>query len=93
MALLRLCFLLVAVSLLTGLVAGCGGSSNYTAVPSAGSADLTPTVAAVWDAEGGLRIGTSADFPPSNFINERGEIDGFERDLGDELCRAHGTEM
>lgn len=24
--------------------------------------------------------------PPYNFINDAGEVDGFERDLGDELC-------
>lgn len=86
MPLSRLGTLLVAVSLLAGLAAACGGSSNYSAVPSAQTAVVPPTNAAVWDAAKGLRIGTSADFPPSNFINERGEIDGFERELGDEIC-------
>lgn len=34
-----------------------------------------------------LRIATEAAFPPFNFVNDRGEIDGFERQFGDELCR------
>ena len=34
-----------------------------------------------------IRMGTEGAFPPYNFINDRGEVDGFERELGDELCR------
>ena len=34
-----------------------------------------------------VRIGTEGAYPPYNFINDAGEIDGFERELGDELCR------
>ena len=33
-----------------------------------------------------VRIGTEGAYPPYNFINDAGEIDGFERELGDELC-------
>ena len=32
-----------------------------------------------WERQGG--------YPPYNFINDSGEVDGFERELGDELCR------
>ena len=32
-------------------------------------------------------IATGGDYPPFDFINEEGEIDGLERELGDELCR------
>ncbi|MCM2561431.1 transporter substrate-binding domain-containing protein [Lutimaribacter sp. EGI FJ00015] len=32
------------------------------------------------------RLGTEGAYPPWNFINDAGEIDGFERELGDELC-------
>ena len=31
-------------------------------------------------------IATGGDYHPFNFINESGEIDGLERELGDELC-------
>ncbi len=33
-----------------------------------------------------IRMGTEGAYPPYNFINDDGEVDGFERDLGDELC-------
>ena len=34
-----------------------------------------------------VKMGTEGVYPPYNFINDRGEVDGFERELGDELCR------
>ncbi len=34
-----------------------------------------------------VRMGTEGAYPPYNFINDAGEIDGFERELGDELCK------
>jgi polar amino acid transport system substrate-binding protein len=37
-----------------------------------------------------VRMGTEGAYPPYNFINDSGEIDGFERELGDELCRRAG---
>ena len=33
-----------------------------------------------------VRLGTEGAYPPYNFINDKGEVDGFERELGDELC-------
>ena len=33
-----------------------------------------------------VRIGTEGAYPPFNFINDAGEIDGFDRELGDALC-------
>ena len=33
-----------------------------------------------------IRMGTEGAYPPYNFINDAGEVDGFERDLGDALC-------
>ncbi|QBF32769.1 transporter substrate-binding domain-containing protein [Thalassococcus sp. S3] len=33
-----------------------------------------------------VRMGTEGAYPPYNFINDAGEIDGFEREVGDELC-------
>ena len=37
-------------------------------------------------ADGVVRMGTEGAYPPYNFINDAGEVDGFERELGDELC-------
>ncbi|WP_126978756.1 transporter substrate-binding domain-containing protein [Frigidibacter oleivorans] len=34
-----------------------------------------------------VRMGTEGAYPPYNFINDQGEVDGFERELGDELCK------
>jgi len=33
-----------------------------------------------------VRLGTEGAYPPYNFIDDNGEVVGFERDLGDELC-------
>ncbi|MEQ8441562.1 MAG: transporter substrate-binding domain-containing protein [Alphaproteobacteria bacterium] len=34
-----------------------------------------------------VRLGTEGAYPPYNFIDDNGEVAGFERDLGDELCK------
>ncbi len=33
-----------------------------------------------------VRMGTEGAYPPYNFINDAGEVDGYERELGDEIC-------
>lgn len=33
-----------------------------------------------------IRMGTEGAYPPYNFINDAGEVAGFERELGDALC-------
>ena len=46
---------------------------------------------ALADSHGGVvRMGTEGAYPPYNFINDDGDVDGFERDLGDELCARAG---
>ncbi|SET41471.1 transporter substrate-binding domain-containing protein [Paracoccus homiensis] len=39
-----------------------------------------------------VRLGTEGAYPPFNFINDNGEVDGYERELGDELCKRAGLE-
>lgn len=34
-----------------------------------------------------IRMGTEGAYAPYNFINDKGELDGFEIELGNELCR------
>ena len=42
---------------------------------------------AAWaDGHSVVRMGTEGAYPPWNLINDDGEVDGFERELGDELC-------
>ena len=42
--------------------------------------------AALADSHGVVRLGTEGAYPPYNFLNDAGEVDGFEREVGDELC-------
>ncbi len=44
---------------------------------------MSASIAAAADV---VRMGTEGAYEPWNFVNDKGEIDGFERDLGDELC-------
>jgi polar amino acid transport system substrate-binding protein len=37
-----------------------------------------------------VRLGTEGAYPPYNFVNDAGEVDGFEREYGDELCKRAG---
>ncbi|MEJ6397754.1 transporter substrate-binding domain-containing protein [Yoonia sp. 208BN28-4] len=41
---------------------------------------------AMADGHAVVRMGTEGAYPPYNFLNDAGEVDGFERELGDELC-------
>ena len=42
--------------------------------------------AALADGHSVVRLGTEGAYAPWNFLNDAGEVDGFERELGDELC-------
>lgn len=33
-----------------------------------------------------VRLGTEGAYPPYNFLNDAGEVDGFEREVGDAAC-------
>lgn len=39
-----------------------------------------------------VRIGTEGAYAPWNFLNDSGAVDGFEIDLGNELCKRAGLE-
>ncbi|MBF9031399.1 transporter substrate-binding domain-containing protein [Rhodobacterales bacterium HKCCE3408] len=54
------------------------------------AAVVLATGAAWADAHSVVRMGTEGAYPPYNFINDDGEVDGFERELGDELCARAG---
>jgi len=38
-----------------------------------------------------VRMGTEGAYPPYNFINDKGEVDGYERELGDKMCEMIGV--
>ncbi|HRO13763.1 MAG TPA: transporter substrate-binding domain-containing protein [Paracoccus sp. (in: a-proteobacteria)] len=39
-----------------------------------------------------IRMGTEGAYPPYNLVNDKGEVDGYEIDLGNELCKRIGAE-
>lgn len=39
-----------------------------------------------------VRIATEGAYPPYNFVNDKGELDGFEIELGNELCKRAALE-
>jgi len=51
------------------------------------AAALATTFAATAVSAQTVRMGTEGAYPPFNFVNDDGEIDGFEREVGDELCQ------
>jgi polar amino acid transport system substrate-binding protein len=50
------------------------------------SASLLALAAGAATAQDTVRMGTEGAYPPYNFINDDGEVAGFERVLGDEMC-------
>lgn len=54
------------------------------------AAALTMTATAGWSQA--IRLGTEGAYPPFNFVNDAGEIDGFERELGDTICAKAGLD-
>jgi len=47
---------------------------------------LTAGVAMAAEHGATIRMGTEGAYPPYNFLNDDGEVAGFEREVGDELC-------
>lgn len=37
-----------------------------------------------------VRLGTEGAYPPFNFIDDAGQVAGFEREMGDEMCKRAG---
>ena len=54
-----------------------------------GAVALTLTAGGAF-AQDVVRIGTEGAYPPWNYIDDNGEVAGFERELGDELCARAG---
>ncbi|MFO1203900.1 MAG: transporter substrate-binding domain-containing protein [Tabrizicola sp.] len=50
---------------------------------------LVAVSGAAW-AQDTVRLGTEGAYPPYNFVNDAGEVAGFEREFGDELCKRAG---
>ncbi|MGC1506525.1 MAG: transporter substrate-binding domain-containing protein [Sulfitobacter sp.] len=48
---------------------------------------LTASVALADSHAKTIRMGTEGAYPPYNFLNDAGEVDGYEREMGDEMCK------
>ena len=48
------------------------------------------SVSAAFAGSHSIRMGTEGAYEPYNFVNDKGEVDGFERELGDKLCEIAG---
>ncbi|MEM1362430.1 MAG: transporter substrate-binding domain-containing protein [Pseudomonadota bacterium] len=55
-----------------------------TTVFSLSILSIGPALAQDTDA---VTLATKGNFPPWNFVNDAGDLDGFEHDLGEELCQ------
>jgi len=73
---------LFAISMLLGVGAAAGQALPYHVDPSA--RDLVPNLAPVPT----IRFLTTADFPPFNYRDDKGELIGFNVDLSRALCNA-----
>lgn len=58
-----------------------------TILKLAGAAILASAFGATAASAQVIRMGTEGAYAPFNFINDKGEVDGYERELGDELCK------
>lgn len=83
----KLSGLLAVLLVLTFALAGCGSSSD-----KANEANSTEA-----KAEAGIpstiRVGTNAEFPPFEFVNDNGEFDGFDIALMQAVCDKIGVKM
>jgi polar amino acid transport system substrate-binding protein len=83
---------LVALLLLALLVAACGGSQEQPTATPLPTPTTAPPAGDVWQnvqQAGKIVVGTSADYPPFAFYNEKFQIDGFDialmRAIGEKL--------
>lgn len=82
----KLFYLFVLVSML--VLAGCGGGAAPTQAP-APQATEPPAAPAVSK----IVVGTSADYPPFEFMNDKNEFDGFDMALMREIGKRLGAEI
>ena len=92
---------IVLTLVLSFALTACGGTPEPTEAPTEEmteepTKEPTPEEASKWDeiqAEGTLVVGTSADYPPFEFVNEDNEYDGFDMVLIQEVGDRLGLEV
>ncbi|MCG0238076.1 MAG: basic amino acid ABC transporter substrate-binding protein [Firmicutes bacterium] len=97
----RLSLLFAALLALSALVAGCGqapaGSGAQAGSSGSGgaggsAASATPTLDRI-KREGVLKIGTSPDYPPFEFLDENNQVVGFDIDIMQEVAKELGVQL
>ncbi len=90
-------WLVTVVAALALAVAGCGSKAPQPQQGTGESQGSTPPAAeshlAKVKAAGKLVVGTSADYPPYEFIDEKGNIVGFDVDLTHEITKELGVQV
>ena len=79
--------LLLAASMVLGLLAGCGAKEEPAAAQ---------TAEAQTEASGErttFTVGFDAEFPPYGYMDENGDYTGFDLDLAQEVCDRNGWEL
>ena len=83
---LKKLLILLAAALLISSVAGCSDSKRSDSVKDDDSLQK------IRDA-GQLVLGLDIEFPPMGFVNESGEIVGFDIDVAQEVCNRLGVSL
>lgn len=86
---------ITALLLLALVAAACGGAQQPTALPEP-TPTAAPEAADVWQTvqqRGKIVVGTSADYPPFAFYNEKFQIDGFDVALMQAIGERLGVEV
>jgi peptide/nickel transport system substrate-binding protein len=95
------------LTLLASLLAACGGTPEPTAAPEATEAAPPPTEAAPEPTEppaaedlldevmaaGKLVVSSDPNYAPFSFLNDDGELDGFDIDVAKEVAERLGVEL
>ena len=79
--------LLVALVVVLGLCAACGGSQGSN--DEGGSGNLLQEV----KDRGVLRVSTDPAYPPQSFQTQSGEFKGFDVDVAEEIAKRMGVEL
>lgn len=86
----KLSGLLVVLLVLSLTFAGCGGSKTTEENNEAATTAASESKSGIPDK---IIVGTNAEFPPFEFVDDNGEFDGFDIALMKAVCEKIGVEM
>ena len=78
---------LMTISPLAAVAASILLAAVFASLTAADSEPAPERPEIITDLDEAVRFGIDPQYPPANFVNDDGEIDGFEPELRDELCR------